>query len=86
MARAMARGWGDPVLCSDSGSGRAAALAAELGGSALLAEREYDTLAVRHGVTSPGGSTARGLDARERAGIRGAFEAAIDTVVHGGKR
>ena len=35
MARAMARGWGDPVLVSDSGSGRAAALAAELGGEAL---------------------------------------------------
>jgi pyrroline-5-carboxylate reductase len=35
MARALARGWGDPVLCSDSGSGRARALAAELGGEAL---------------------------------------------------
>jgi pyrroline-5-carboxylate reductase len=34
MARALARGWGDPVLCSDGGSGRAAALAAELGGEA----------------------------------------------------
>jgi pyrroline-5-carboxylate reductase len=34
MARAMARGWGDPVLCSDSGSGRAQALADELGGQA----------------------------------------------------
>ena len=30
----MARGWGDPVLCSDSGSGRAQALADELGGRA----------------------------------------------------
>ena len=35
MARALARGWADPVLVSDSGSGRAAALAAELGGEAL---------------------------------------------------
>jgi pyrroline-5-carboxylate reductase len=34
MARALALGWGDPVLCTDSGSGRAAALAAELGGEA----------------------------------------------------
>src|ERR1700679_3094365 len=34
MARAMARGWGDPVLVSDSGSGGAQALAAELGGRA----------------------------------------------------
>jgi hypothetical protein len=30
----MARGWGDPVLCSDGGSGRARALAEELGGRA----------------------------------------------------
>jgi pyrroline-5-carboxylate reductase len=35
MARALARGWGDPVLCSDAGSGRARELVAELGGEAL---------------------------------------------------
>lgn len=35
MARALARGWGDPILCSDSGSGRARELVAELGGEAL---------------------------------------------------
>jgi pyrroline-5-carboxylate reductase len=35
MARALARGWGEPVLVSDSGSGRARELAAELGGEAL---------------------------------------------------
>ncbi len=35
MARALARGWGDPVLCSDGGSGRASELVAELGGEAL---------------------------------------------------
>ena len=35
MARALARGWGDPVLVSDGGSGRAKALAQELGGEAL---------------------------------------------------
>lgn len=35
MARALARGWGEPVLCSDAGSGRAAALVAEVGGEAL---------------------------------------------------
>jgi pyrroline-5-carboxylate reductase len=40
MARALARGWGDPVLCTDSGSGRAAALAAELGGEAVGSNRE----------------------------------------------
>src|SRR4051794_8600745 len=40
MARALARGWGDPVLCTDSGSGRAARLAAELGGEAVGSNRE----------------------------------------------
>ena len=40
MAGALARGWGEPVLCTDSGSGRAAALAAELGGEALSSNRE----------------------------------------------
>jgi pyrroline-5-carboxylate reductase len=40
MARALARGWGEPVLCTDSGSGRATALAAELGGEALASNRE----------------------------------------------
>jgi pyrroline-5-carboxylate reductase len=40
MARALARGWGDPVLCTDSGSGRAQALADELGGEALASNRE----------------------------------------------
>jgi pyrroline-5-carboxylate reductase len=40
MARALARGWGEPVLCTDAGSGRAAALAGELGGEALASNRE----------------------------------------------
>jgi pyrroline-5-carboxylate reductase len=40
MARALARGWGDPVLCTDSGSGRARQLADELGGEALSSNRE----------------------------------------------
>jgi pyrroline-5-carboxylate reductase len=35
MARAMARGWGDPVLCFDPVSERAQALAQETGGEAL---------------------------------------------------
>jgi pyrroline-5-carboxylate reductase len=50
------------------------------GTATLLAARGYDTLAVRREVTSPGGSTARGLDALERSGVRGAFQAAIDAV------
>jgi pyrroline-5-carboxylate reductase len=40
MAAALARGWGDPVLCTDSGSGRAQALADELGGDAAGSNSE----------------------------------------------
>ncbi|HET8979711.1 MAG TPA: pyrroline-5-carboxylate reductase [Solirubrobacteraceae bacterium] len=50
------------------------------GSAALLEARDYDTLAVRREVTSPGGSTARGLDALERNGVRSAFQAAMDRV------
>jgi pyrroline-5-carboxylate reductase len=50
------------------------------GSAALLAARDYDTLTVRREVTSPGGSTARGLDALERAGLRSAFSEAMDAV------
>ncbi|WP_051791853.1 pyrroline-5-carboxylate reductase family protein [Amycolatopsis jejuensis] len=55
MATAMARGWGGPVLASDSGSGRAAALVEELGGeafrdnAALAAAAEVLVLAHRPG-------------------------------------
>jgi pyrroline-5-carboxylate reductase len=51
------------------------------GTAELLAKRGYDTLAVRREVTSPGGSTARGLNALEEGGVRSAFQAAIDAVV-----
>jgi pyrroline-5-carboxylate reductase len=50
------------------------------GSAALLSDRDYDTLAVRREVTSPGGSTARGLRALEQAGVRSAFQSAIDAV------
>lgn len=62
-------------------------LAAELvtatmsGSAALIAAKGYDTLAVRREVTSPGGSTARGLEALEAAGVRAAFQDAIEAVV-----
>ena len=46
------------------------------GTAALLQARSYDSLAVRREVTSPGGTTARGLAALERAGVRAAFDAA----------
>jgi pyrroline-5-carboxylate reductase len=51
------------------------------GTAALLQTRDYDTLAVRREVSSPGGTTARGLAALERGGIRPAFQDAIDAVV-----
>jgi pyrroline-5-carboxylate reductase len=51
------------------------------GTAALLAARGHDTLAVRREVTSPGGSTARGLAALERAGVRAAFQDALDAVL-----
>jgi pyrroline-5-carboxylate reductase len=56
------------------------------GTAALLADRDYDTLAVRREVTSPGGSTARGLEALERGGVRSAFQAAADAVILDGRR
>jgi pyrroline-5-carboxylate reductase len=51
------------------------------GTAELLRRRGFDTLAVRREVTSPGGATARGLDALERGGIRAAFSDALDAVV-----
>lgn len=52
----------------------------------LLAARDGDTLAVRRSVTSPGGSTARGLAALDAHNLRTGFQAAADAVVHGGRR
>ena len=61
----------------------ASALVAEtMAGSAeLLRARAYDTLALRRAVTSPGGTTARGLAALERGGVRAALAQAMDDVV-----
>jgi pyrroline-5-carboxylate reductase len=62
---------------------QASALVTEtLAGTAeLLRRRDYDTLAVRREVTSPGGITARGLAALERGGVREAFSDALDAVL-----
>jgi len=75
MARALARGSGDPVLVAETMAGTAA----------LLGTRDYDTLTVRREVTSPGGTTARGLAALERGGVRPAFQDAFDAVVGVGR-
>jgi pyrroline-5-carboxylate reductase len=57
-------------------------LAALAGSAALLQARDGDTLAVRREVTSPGGSTARGLAALERHGLRTAFDEATRAVLN----
>jgi pyrroline-5-carboxylate reductase len=51
------------------------------GAAALIAAEAHDTLAVRRGVTSPGGSTARGLRALEAAGVRTALHNAMDATM-----
>ncbi|TMK38400.1 MAG: hypothetical protein E6G56_14765 [Actinobacteria bacterium] len=51
------------------------------GSAALLAARGMDTLGVRTEVASPGGVTVRGLAALESAGVRRAFDEAMDAVV-----
>jgi pyrroline-5-carboxylate reductase len=51
------------------------------GTAELLRRRDYDMVSVRREVTSPGGLTARGLDALERAGLRSAFSDALDAVL-----
>jgi pyrroline-5-carboxylate reductase len=51
------------------------------GTAELLRRRGYDTVAIRREVASPGGLTARGLDALERGGVRAAFSDALDAVL-----
>ena len=51
------------------------------GSAELLRARGYDTLALRRAVTSPGGTTARGLAALEHGGVRAALAQAMDAVV-----
>jgi pyrroline-5-carboxylate reductase len=69
-------------------AGMSPRMAAELitetieGAAALVAHRDYDTLAVRREVTSPGGGTARGLRALEDSGLRAAFAEATDAVLN----
>jgi pyrroline-5-carboxylate reductase len=59
------------------------AVGAMAGTAATLRAHDFDTLALRRRVTSPGGSTARGLAALERGGVRDAFSNAVDAVVKG---
>jgi pyrroline-5-carboxylate reductase len=53
------------------------------GTAAMLAGDGLDAGELRRRVTSPGGSTARGLEALERGGLRAAFSDAAGAVVAG---
>jgi pyrroline-5-carboxylate reductase len=48
------------------------------GTASVLREQGFDTYALRRRVTSPGGSTARGLAALESGGVRSALSDAVD--------
>jgi pyrroline-5-carboxylate reductase len=72
------------VLCSHGGSGSARDLVRELGGEAFDSNVEVADradLVVRRAVTSPRGTTARGLAALERGGVRPVFQDAFDAVI-----
>ena len=56
------------------------------GTAGVLRETGDDTAALRRRVTSPGGSTARGLAAFERGGLRAAAHDAVAAVVDGARR
>src|SRR6185295_2788908 len=89
MAAALARGWGEPVLCSDSGSGRARALAEELGGEALssqevaeradmliLAHKPAQLAAVAAGIDATPKLVVSILAVRTQAEVRAAYPGA----------
>ncbi|CAA9478895.1 MAG: Pyrroline-5-carboxylate reductase [uncultured Solirubrobacterales bacterium] len=55
------------------------------GTASLLTDGGLDPGELRRRVTSPGGSTARGLAELERGGVRAAFAEAVTAVVEGGR-
>jgi pyrroline-5-carboxylate reductase len=56
------------------------------GSASVLRETGADTRGLRGRVTSPGGSTARGVAALEQAGLRAAFDDAVTAVVDSTRR
>ena len=79
----IAEAWIDAVVARGMPADQASAMVGDaIAGSAdLLIANDVDTLRTRRAVTTPGGVTAQGLDALERAGIRAAFRDAVDAVV-----
>jgi pyrroline-5-carboxylate reductase len=79
----LAEAWIDAAVRHGLPAGQATTLVTETmaGTAGLLAHGAGDTLALRRAVTSPGGGTARGLDALEQGGVRAALAAAMDAVV-----
>ena len=79
----IAEAWIDAGVARGIPAAQASELVAEaIAGSAeLLLARDVDTLAVRRGVTTPGGVTAQGLAALEDARVRAAFRDALDAVL-----
>jgi pyrroline-5-carboxylate reductase len=55
------------------------------GAAEVIAEAGNDPVALRRRVTSPGGATARGLEALEQNGVRAAFADAVTAVVEMGR-
>jgi len=76
----IAEAWADAGVRAGLKPADATALVLDtLAGSAeLIRARAGDTLTVRRGVSSPGGTTARGLRALTDAGLPSAFHAAMD--------
>ncbi len=78
-----AEAWTDSAIRHGIPAAKAATLVTETmaGTAALLTQT--DTLALRRSVASPGGTTARGLNALEQDGVRAALANAMDAVVGG---
>jgi len=75
--------WTDSAVKRGLTAGQAAQIVCSTfdGSVALVAESNFDTLGVRRRVTSPGGVTAKGVAALERAGVRDAFIEAMEAVL-----
>lgn len=79
----VAEAWTDAGVRAGLKAEVAAELVREtLAGTAELL-RETDSLAIRRGVSSPGGSTARGLRALVDGNVPAAFQAAMDATTRG---